>query len=184
MVRRLSMFIRTSEFQECLAEALASLDLTIAMQRFKPGVPTEVAPSAYELAMQDGQRADRLNLVESRVAKAALAEKRVAKVPNVIVCDLPREEASVLYKSVIGFKSVEDDEQSAKNLLKAFNAIAKPFRKRLSRPVWARDVVHGGEAHAYRDIGYSVGAADWVSGGGELMQDGVLNVRYSLQKPS
>ena len=184
MVRRLRMFIRVSEFQECLAEALASLDLTIVMQRFKPNVPTEVARSAYELVMQDGQLADRLNLVERTGAEAALDERRVAQVPDVVVCDLPKEEASVLYMSEIGFKSAENDLLSAKKLLKTFNAITKPFRKRLTRPVWARNIVHGGEAHAYRDIGHSAGAADWIREGGELMQDGVLNIRYTLEKPS
>jgi hypothetical protein len=72
--------------------------------------------------------------------------------------------------------------------LRLFQIVASRFRKKLKRPVWAHDVLHDGGAVSYRNIGYSVGASDWVKTGGELAQAGRTldtpgNVRFVPEKP-
>jgi hypothetical protein len=101
----------------------------------------------------------------------------------------PREDDKVLLIAQLGTKTSWYDlaartECSNDNVLKLFKKAAKPLRKALSYPVWARHVDLVDQWHPYRDIGYSAGAAKWAKGGGELRQWGVKNVVYSVSPDS
>jgi hypothetical protein len=60
-----------------------------------------------------------------------------------------------------------------------FDRCANRLRPMLEFPIWARNIVTGGSAR-YDKIGFSVGAREWIESGGELRQEGVKNVVYSL----
>ena len=90
----------------------------------------------------------------------------------------------VLESSDIGAKStyVEDgaileDPRS----LQLHRRITRPLKAALRRPMQAWNVGHRDRARTYGDLYYSDKAADFFYGGGELMQEGVANVRFSPQ---
>jgi hypothetical protein len=61
-----------------------------------------------------------------------------------------------------------------------FRTVAKHLRKHLRYPVWGKNVAYHTPWEACQDIGYSQGAADWVASGGELRQEGVRNILFSV----
>lgn len=62
--------------------------------------------------------------------------------------------------------------------------IKKLMVKKLSRPVWARNIKYPERgAGAYHDIWYSEGVVEWVAKGNKLRQRAVANVEYLLGNP-
>lgn len=70
------------------------------------------------------------------------------------------------------------------NGLTAFERVAKQFRRGLKRPTWAWSVSTPNSAKAYRNIGFTEGAADFFDHGAVWMQDGVSDVRYGPRAPT
>jgi hypothetical protein len=97
----------------------------------------------------------------------------------------PREQGKVLLMGEIGSKSIWYNPITKSNLRNdnvhdLFKRASKALRKHLRFPVWGKNTVHITEWEPSRSIGYSQGAADWVASGGELRQEGVRNILFSV----
>jgi hypothetical protein len=97
----------------------------------------------------------------------------------------PREQGRVLLMGNIGSKSTWYDDKTKsgwqnEDVHQLFRKVAKPLRKRLRFPIWARGTFADSKWVSYRDVGYSQGAAEWAAGGGELRQEGGKNVVFNV----
>lgn len=94
----------------------------------------------------------------------------------------PPDQPGDLYQADLGIRTISISHDNP-NGVEVFRRAAKPFRKLLSRPTWAWNIVHGG-AHAYRDLGFSPGAKEFFDAGGSWLQRGVANVRFGPEEPA
>jgi hypothetical protein len=97
----------------------------------------------------------------------------------------PLIQGKALLKSQIAYKSDWYDSETEvarenNSVHKLFKTASKPVRKTLRYPVWARNVAYNTPWEACRDIGYSSGAAEWETSGGELRQNAVKNILFSV----
>lgn len=93
----------------------------------------------------------------------------------------------VLYLTEIAAKSRSSDvsageAQKSDGVLGLFDAVKKRLSGHLKRPVWAHNVRGPNTDTVYRSIAYSEGVRRFVACGGTLMQEGVKNVRFSLER--
>ncbi len=99
--------------------------------------------------------------------------------------DVPRLKGRCLFASQIATKSDWFDAKRQKVMknpaaLRLFDRFWSIWKKHFMFPVWARNRKTGAEA-AYRFIGYSKAAADWFQQGGELCQEGVNNIEFTIR---
>jgi hypothetical protein len=97
----------------------------------------------------------------------------------------PIVQGKVLLKAEIASKSdwydsERETQQKNDDVHVLFKKVAKPLRKHLRYPVWGRNVAYDTAWEACRDIGYSPGAAEWENSGGEMRQDAVKNILFSV----
>ncbi|MCK6587711.1 MAG: hypothetical protein L6Q76_09015 [Polyangiaceae bacterium] len=97
----------------------------------------------------------------------------------------PQEKGKVLLMGNVGSKSTWYDPATKSgwrndDVHALFRKAVNPLRKCLKYPVWGRNVIYSTPWEACRDIGYSPGVVEWEAGGGELRQDGVKNILYTV----
>jgi hypothetical protein len=101
-----------------------------------------------------------------------------------IQIDLPREQGNILFLGECSIKTDWFDKESGTKVenprsLKLYKRIVAEIRKHLASPVWAENIVTGGSS-VYPDIGYTPSAKRFLEAGGQLMQEGVSNIRFRL----
>jgi len=96
---------------------------------------------------------------------------------------LPKIYNQILYSSALGIKYSWVDEnnqtivnQHAKNL---FLRVQSDLAKLLFSPIAVKNV-YSDNILIVKNIGYTIGVKEWVTNGGELMQEGVKNNRFLL----
>ena len=192
--RSLHFFMRPAEFSEIVEEVATKHGLAVILRRYGLRRHLEIAEVAGTIAMSDGRPADEIYL-SFEAPRPAVPEVDGLNPAQLgwVSSDVPREVGDILFLAQMAAKSDWWASELGKVLqnpvsLVLFKRIAPAFRRRLKRPVWARDVDAVGEARAYRDIGYSGGVVQWVKQGRELAQAGPAldkpgNVRFFIEKP-
>jgi hypothetical protein len=97
----------------------------------------------------------------------------------------PMIRGKALLKAQVAYKSDWYDSESEASfqndaLPKLFKVVSKPIREILRYPIWGKNVAYNTAWEACRDIGYSPGAAEWENSGGELRQNAVKNILFSV----
>jgi hypothetical protein len=185
--RSAKFFMRPDEFSTLIDEVTRDLHLSVVSWRERAHV-LEFARAPDWAVMSDGRVADRLFLASSQPDLAAIDSSDLRPGENGWVdCDVPRVEGNILFISQAAAKTDWFDAREARvresnESVTLFQKFKPYLRRRLNYPVFAYNL-RGGQAVMYRDIGYSEGAARWVEEGGELGQEGVLNVRFLLREP-
>jgi hypothetical protein len=105
---------------------------------------------------------------------------------GLLLVELPRLRNDTLFMGEIAVKTERINSETGlviedEDLLKLYNRLTRLFKKHLTFPVWAENMVTGA-ASTYRDIGYTKAAERFAEKGGNLMQEGVNNVRFTLRK--
>ena len=100
--------------------------------------------------------------------------------------DLPKEDGTRLYLSELTVKTDWFDRYTNKimenhQLEKLFSKIRRELKKDLKSPIWAKNIKTQGVS-CYKDMAYSEAVEDWEKKGGELLQQGVENVRFSTSE--
>lgn len=164
--------------------------LWVILERYGLDEAPEIATRPGETVLSSGRPADRLFLSADRPSPDMLIPNALEPaVWGWLVITVPRVRGHALLLADIAAKSDYFDlaaETVRENplSLRLFGMVVPPFRKLLRRPVWARNILDVPPRwHAYRDIGYTDGAAAWELAGGELCQDGVANIRFSTHAP-
>lgn len=101
--------------------------------------------------------------------------------------DLPREVDDQLLLAQVATKTdwynpETDAIAENKEVVALHKKITSLLKKHVTFPVWAYNVKHP-EPHVYHDIGFSRSAREFANEGGELVQEGVDNVRFTIEKP-
>jgi len=187
--RSVHYFMRTSEFADLVQEvARDQPGFVFVLRRLGAQKRLEVPAEPGSIVMSDGLPADRVYISKRPVAVDRLDPNDLKPADwGWLLLEVPREQDSTLHVAQVGAKSAWYNERTQEmeenpTSIEIFEAVAPYIRRRLRRPVWAQDA-RGGTSRAYRNIGFTSGAAQWEESGGELRQLGVSNVRYSLHPP-
>lgn len=100
--------------------------------------------------------------------------------------DVPRVLDDTLRLCQVGAKSdwwnrAQGVSEENRSSLRLFDKVWRVLRARLMFPVWATNIRTGASSE-YKGIGYSEGAAKWQLEGGNLVQEGVANIRYEIRE--
>jgi hypothetical protein len=89
----------------------------------------------------------------------------------------PRMEGSKLYLADLAVKFDPDSGLGARD---RYRLLARSLKQRVASGVWGQNI-RTGDRHRYRNIWISEGAIRMARGGGELVQDAAVNVRFTPQ---
>jgi len=181
--------MRQDELSQLVWSIAERLKLSVVLARLGSNRHLEIAERPGTIVMSDGKPADWVFLSTEKPNLELIDAKDL--IPGKwgwIQVTVPHEEGHILSLSRIAAKSDWYDSNTKQTLdnpasLKLFRRIASFFQKQLRSPVWIYDV-RGGKAEPNHSIRYSAGAEEWVRNGGQLMQEGVPNVGYSLHDPA
>lgn len=173
-LRSMQFFMRSDEFNQLVWEIAAKHNLTVIFWRIGTNLRLEKAMQSGTLLMSDEKPADRLFFTD--IAPLWIESEGVKPNPvkwGWVDTDVPVEANNMLFIAQMASKSDwwDSEHKQVVEIPKGhelFKKIRPMFLKHLKRPVWARGVEGG--ARVYREIGYSVGAAEWENNGGELRQ--------------
>lgn len=189
--RSIQFFMRIYEFESLIWEVADQFKLSVIMVRLYKNYKLEIAEQLRILIMSDGLTPDWIFLAaeppQFNLHNITRTFKLLPGKLGWVKIDVPKEEGKILFLAGVSAKSdwyESKNDQISENpvSIKLFSKIVSHIRKKLHRPVWAYNIrVKGSEPQPYRNIGYSSGTKDWVKQGGELMQWGVHNVRFSLK---
>jgi hypothetical protein len=98
---------------------------------------------------------------------------------------LPKQQDNVLFLADMGMKSEWYDRDEGviyenKDLGQRHDKLKRALRKHLFSPMYIKNIKYGGSGEINR-IYYSTSAREWEENGGELMQEGVYNLRFSTR---
>ena len=102
-----------------------------------------------------------------------------------VVLRVPGRQGDVLYLSELAAKSDWLDSSTGQVVrcsagLVLFDALKKRIKPHLRYPTWARNIMIAGSSTRYRDVGHTEAVRVFSEGGGVLMQEGVLNARFTV----
>jgi len=187
-----AMTTKTVQFFSQLDEFLIILRSVISNQKlyvilYRGGEKPEIAEIETELnaSVVYGFGASRVYLAKALPDMASIDPGNLRPAPlGWIQVDLPRERGAVLYMGQIAMKSDWLDREQGTirdnlELKKVYDRVTRQMKRHLISPVVAENVVTGSKA-IYRNIYYLLSAKAFAGTGGELMQEGVKNIRFSL----
>lgn len=178
-----SAFMTPREFAECVEAIARELSLTVIVNR-GPKTPLQIwsrdraaLPEASEVYLA-GQTPD-LDSVDLKAEGPAALGWVLFTPPRIV-------EGSLLKSSLAAKSDYWDPalQQSCENpeSLRLFSNVWRRLRKQLRFPTYAWGLPSG-KSRAYNDIGYSLGAEEWLREGGRLAQEGVRNVAFGISPP-
>ncbi len=190
----LHYFMRLSEYAEVLAEVFEA-KLTVVVDQ-------------YDCYVMASSPADALALHERRVnhwpcrqlyvgeqalpARVVMGDLQPAR-HGLVLMEAPMEVGKRLYLGACGYKSTWVDYEKKLQYTspaprRVYRRVDRILRRRLTFSMWLMQVAGKGQgAWPLNDrqcaTGFSAGAEAWFREGGELMQKGVENSRYTPSKP-
>jgi len=178
--RGLQAFITFDEFVEWLRGTAKELSLVVLVDRLGQ-YPIErwsgevrQLVEAYEIYLATA--VNELGTIYHNDVNPAERGWVVMKVPRVesgALLDIHLDARSDWYEDGV----IKENPES----IRLHGRIARRFKKILKHPVWAKNIKLGGSAVSYRSLGYSNGAREWYRNGGELMHEGMPNIRYEIR---
>lgn len=175
--RRIQFFIQPREFDQLVTYWRRKLNLSV------------LVPQENELSisrdLQDYYQDVGFFLAEGIPASLAWNSDVVPAKLGWIDVIPPMIKGKALLKAQVAYKSDWYDSESEATfrndaLPKLFKTVSKTVREILRYPVWGRNTAYDTPWEANRDIGYSPGAAEWEVNGGELRQNAVKNILFSV----
>ncbi len=166
-----------------LCRIVSALNLNVLL--YRGGANTAIKQADCESLVQQIQAfgASRLYLAErglniSEINPKDLEPGRLGMLQVV----LPRESGRILLMSEVAIKTDWIDTATGercenRQLLSLFKKVKKDLLKDMMEPVLGVNIVTGGSS-VYSTVKYTKAAKALVEGGGELMQEGVNNVRF------
>jgi hypothetical protein len=187
--RNLQFFSGREELLQILSRIVEALSLVV-LARDESGVDW-VARVEGSAGLQEFARSpvNRIYLADSGSMVAATTAGPLSPArQGLLLVDLPRIKDGIMLAGQVAVKTDWIDESTGKvrtsaDLLKFFNTVASKLRKELRTPMVAENIKTGKSA-SYSDIGYTESARSFVESGGELMQEGVLNIRFRIPESS
>ena len=184
----LQFFSGPDECLDILSEIVQSLGLHVILFRFDTSAFLYLGQAIDRTAVTEFG-AERLYLTDQKPDMASLDQKNY--VPGQlgwVDVDLPREVEGTLLLGVLGVKSdwydpITKEIYDNRDVFNLYKKIRSKFKRKLNSPVWAYNI-KSLKSSAYRDMGYTEFARGYVERGGELMQEGVQNIRFTLEEPS
>lgn len=181
--RSLDFFMTPTEFESVVIQIQKELGLYLVLVKFF---------GASELS-KDGVRMSDGSLPDEIFLTVQKPEMSQISTPNIepgkwgwVQCFIPKIDATALYKMSLGIKLDWYDAEQAQVFenptgLELFKKIKPFFQKRLKNPITVTNISTGA-SEDYNNIWYTKGVEEWVAQGGELMEEGVVNLRYHIQK--
>lgn len=188
MSRTFSFFIRESEIPGILAQVVGKYDLWIAIVPDRPGDRIWVTNDETKFSALRKNGVERIYLSPHRPDETIDYSTLFAPAQlGWIQFDLPIEDGKRLYLANIGIKSDWFDEGQSKivrnrELERLFERVRHFLKKKLSTPVWGRNVKIEGSGACLSGLAYSEAAKNWELQGGELRQLAVENVLFSTEE--
>lgn len=182
----LQFFVHPSEFWRLFWDMVNAIGLYVIFARLGPTRSLQIVDMPDTTAMSDGSPPDWIFLTVSRPEVTYIDANDLHPGEwGWVQIEVPRIEGSVLLLSTLAGKYEWYDPRrnqikGNKNVVTVFDRVARFLKRRLMRPVWARNVIES-KGQCYRQIWYSAGAADWIRKGGVLQQEGVANIVYSIE---
>jgi hypothetical protein len=186
MTRYLQFFMHPSEFWPLFWEMVSAKGLYVIFVRLGPNRKLQIVDIPNTTVMSDGLAPEWIFVATVRPEINTLDANDLHTAEwGWVQIDVPRAKDGVLLLSTLAGKSELYDAISNQKIVnndvtKIFDRVARFLKKRLMRPVWARNVIDD-KAQRYNQIWYSSGAADWHRSGGVLQQEGVDNVVFTIQ---
>ena len=187
-VRSLMFFMEPDECIAITREIADRFNLSAILARHGSKRTLELAGAPESLKVASSAPPDLVYLSLDRPDLQTIDPRHLRPIEwGWVQCEMPRRDGNLLLMSRVVAKSDWYDREQGRMIenplsLTIFRKVAPYFRKRLKRPVWGHDMRYGGSA-CYRDVGYSERVAEWVRRGGELGQEGVANVRFTIDGP-
>ena len=178
-------FSRLDEFLAILADITVRLGLHVILYKGGGEPVTYQVKSDITLSVVNEFHASRIYLAEFSPDMPSVDPCNLNPAAwGWIQVDLPKEKDSVLYMGQISIKSDWLDREHAivrdnLNFVKKYNCVVNQMKKKFASPVVAENVVTTAKA-TYKNIYYLPSAKVFAETGGQLMQEGVKNVRFSL----
>jgi len=181
--KRVQFFSTLDELLLLLCCIVRALNMSVFMYRWRTNAEIKQADCENIVQQTQAFGASRIYLAESGLIISEIDPNylEVARL-GLIQVILPRESGGILYMSEVSIKTDWIDSVSGKRcensqLLSLFKRVKKELLKNMMEPVLGVNVVTGASS-IDSTVKYTMAAKAFVEGGGELMQEGVNNVRF------
>src|SRR5215510_1570836 len=186
-VKYLQFFMHSSEFWPKFWQMVNTARLNVIFVRLGPTRSLQIVDVENTTVRSDGSVPDWIFLAAARPEIKHLDANELHPAEwGWVQIDVPRARDDVLLLSTLAGKyewydPLDNQTKANKEVIRVFDKLARFLKKRLMKPVWARNLKERSKPQRYNQIWYSSGAADWVSNGGVLQQEGVDNIVFSIQ---
>jgi len=175
------VFITFEEFAEWAQKTATELSLVVLLDAYRKRLPFERWNG--DIAKLAG--ADEVYFSMTAVELGVLYHNDVNPAERGwVYIDVPRVKDGALLLVELAARSdwwedgmVKENPES----IPLHGKLSRRLKKLVKYPTWFRGVRPPTDATLCRDVGYTEGAKAWYRNGGELMQDGVLNVRFEIR---
>lgn len=160
-------------------------DLNLSIFLYRSGANTAIEQADCENIVQETQEfgATRIYLAERGVGMSEINPNDLEPGRlGLIQVILPRKSGQILFMSEVAIKtdwidSATGERCENRKLLSLFKRVKTELVKNMMEPVIGENTVTGGRS-VYATIKYTRAAKEFFEAGGDLMQEGVNNVRF------
>jgi len=178
------VFITFEEFADWVKATVKELSLVALLEPLRIHAPLE----RWDGAVEDLAGAYRVYFTMLPVESGEIASKGLNPAERgCVYIDVPSVKDGALLLVELAARSDwwdEEDKTIKENpvSIQLHGQLSRRLKKLVKRPVWVRNITMPDHPPRLdKSVGYTEGAKVWFRNGGELMQRGVLNIRFEIR---